>query len=268
MLATTPFKPRLSILAAAVALSAMTGAACAAGLPGAASARADAVLQEFGIGTPAVAVARPGGSPPDPRAHGLDDRDDDSRDRRGQGRADLRRRRWAKGSCRRERCRPAAEGRRRVARPRQGRTDLAPRAYHDRDRRGQGRDHLRGGERRQESCRPTRPCRRQADRVRARTRRQPPARLIPWRARHRAARAQLFPFPLPFPCPAGGDDPPGVAAPAVVGFPFALPVAVAALPSALPFEPAVADLPADPAVAGFPFALPFVPGADVPLPAP
>jgi hypothetical protein len=59
---------------------------------------------------------------------------------------------------------------------------------------------------------------------------------------------------LPFPCAAGGDDPPGVAAPAVVGFPFALPVAVAALPRALPFEPAVADLPADPAVAGFPFA--------------
>ena len=52
MLATTPFKPRLSILAAAVALSAMTGAACAAGLPGAASAKADAVLKELGIATP------------------------------------------------------------------------------------------------------------------------------------------------------------------------------------------------------------------------
>lgn len=59
MLATTPFKPRLSILAAAMALSAMTGAACAAGLPSAASARAGAVLQDLGIGTPASPAQAP-----------------------------------------------------------------------------------------------------------------------------------------------------------------------------------------------------------------
>jgi hypothetical protein len=59
MLATTPSKPRLSILAAAMALSAMTGAACAAGLPSAASARAAAVLQDIGIGTRASPAQAP-----------------------------------------------------------------------------------------------------------------------------------------------------------------------------------------------------------------
>jgi hypothetical protein len=66
MLATTPFRPRLSILAAAVALSAMTGAACAAGLPGAASAKAEAVLQALGIATrrtPPLRARRPTGAP-------------------------------------------------------------------------------------------------------------------------------------------------------------------------------------------------------------
>jgi hypothetical protein len=63
MLATTPFKPRLSILAAAVALSAMTGAACAAGLPGAASDRAAAVLHELGIGAPGSPAHAPAGRP-------------------------------------------------------------------------------------------------------------------------------------------------------------------------------------------------------------
>jgi hypothetical protein len=67
MLAPTPFKPRLSILAAAVALSAMTGAAFAAGLPGAASARAAALLQELGIATPGSPAHAPAARP---QAHG------------------------------------------------------------------------------------------------------------------------------------------------------------------------------------------------------
>ena len=52
MLLTTP-KLRLSALAAAAALSGMTGAAYAAGLPAAASSTASAVLQRLGITNPA-----------------------------------------------------------------------------------------------------------------------------------------------------------------------------------------------------------------------
>jgi hypothetical protein len=52
MLLTTP-KLRLSALAAAAALSGMTGAAYAAGLPAAASSTASAVLQRLGITSPA-----------------------------------------------------------------------------------------------------------------------------------------------------------------------------------------------------------------------
>ena len=52
MLLTTP-KLRLSALAAAAALSGMTGAAYAAGLPAAASSTASAVLQRLGITRPA-----------------------------------------------------------------------------------------------------------------------------------------------------------------------------------------------------------------------
>jgi hypothetical protein len=51
MLITTP-KLRLSALAAAAALSGMTGAAYAAGLPAAASSTASAVLQRLGITAP------------------------------------------------------------------------------------------------------------------------------------------------------------------------------------------------------------------------
>ncbi len=63
VLAPTPFKPRLTILATAVALSAMTGAACAAGLPGAASAKAVAVLHDLGIATPASPDHAPAARP-------------------------------------------------------------------------------------------------------------------------------------------------------------------------------------------------------------
>jgi hypothetical protein len=67
MFATTPFKPRLSVLAAAMALSATTGAAFAAGLPAAAVGKADTVLHQIGIGTPAP----PAHVPAAPRgAHG------------------------------------------------------------------------------------------------------------------------------------------------------------------------------------------------------
>jgi hypothetical protein len=52
MLATPPFKVRLSVLAAAAALCGMTGAAYASGLPSAASETASAVLQQLGISTP------------------------------------------------------------------------------------------------------------------------------------------------------------------------------------------------------------------------
>jgi hypothetical protein len=52
MLANMAFKPRISILAAAVVLTGMTGAAYAAGLPGAASGTASAVLQKLGISAP------------------------------------------------------------------------------------------------------------------------------------------------------------------------------------------------------------------------
>jgi hypothetical protein len=52
MLVTTP-RLRLSVLAAVAALSAMTGAAYAAGLPAAASSTASAVLQHLGITNPA-----------------------------------------------------------------------------------------------------------------------------------------------------------------------------------------------------------------------
>ena len=61
MFATTPFRPRLSVLAAAMALSATTGAALAAGLPAAAVGKADTVLHQIGIGTPAAPAQAPAG---------------------------------------------------------------------------------------------------------------------------------------------------------------------------------------------------------------
>jgi hypothetical protein len=60
MLATVPFRPRLSILAAAVVLGGASGAAYAAGLPAAASSTAQAMLQSLGV-TPG-AKAHGGGS--------------------------------------------------------------------------------------------------------------------------------------------------------------------------------------------------------------
>lgn len=50
----TSFRPRISILAAALALSATTGAAFAAGLPAGAVGPASAVLHRLGIGVPAA----------------------------------------------------------------------------------------------------------------------------------------------------------------------------------------------------------------------
>jgi hypothetical protein len=63
MFTTTPFRPRLSILAAAMALSATTGAAFAAGLPAAAAGPATSVLHQLGIGAPAPTTHAPATQP-------------------------------------------------------------------------------------------------------------------------------------------------------------------------------------------------------------
>jgi hypothetical protein len=57
MFTATPLRPRLSILAVAMALSATTGAAFAAGLPADAAGPASAVLHRLGIGAPAPTPA-------------------------------------------------------------------------------------------------------------------------------------------------------------------------------------------------------------------
>jgi hypothetical protein len=59
VLATAPSMPRLSVIVAAMALSATTGAAFAAGVPGTVAAGTDAVLHRMGIGTPAAPVHVP-----------------------------------------------------------------------------------------------------------------------------------------------------------------------------------------------------------------
>ncbi len=63
MFTTTPFRPRLSILAVAMALSATTGAAFAAGLPADAAGPASAVLHGLGIGAPAASRPAPAAHP-------------------------------------------------------------------------------------------------------------------------------------------------------------------------------------------------------------
>jgi hypothetical protein len=63
MFTTTPLRPRLAILAAAMALSATTGAAFAAGLPADAAGPAAAVLHGLGIGAPAASMPAPAAHP-------------------------------------------------------------------------------------------------------------------------------------------------------------------------------------------------------------
>jgi hypothetical protein len=63
MFTTTPLRPRLSILAVAMALSATTGAAFAAGLPADAAGPASAVLHRLGIGAPAARTPAPATHP-------------------------------------------------------------------------------------------------------------------------------------------------------------------------------------------------------------
>ncbi len=63
MFTTTSFRPRLSVLAVAMALSATTGAAFAAGLPADAAGPAFAALHRLGIGSPAAPAPAPAAHP-------------------------------------------------------------------------------------------------------------------------------------------------------------------------------------------------------------
>jgi hypothetical protein len=63
MFTTTRLRPRLGILAAAMALSATTGAAFAAGLPADAAGPASAVLHRLGIAAPAASTPAPAAHP-------------------------------------------------------------------------------------------------------------------------------------------------------------------------------------------------------------